>query len=135
MSKKPDLPRGVVDHPAKDQMRELWEAGKRGSEIAEFLESAGHPVLSAKTIGRYGQRNWNTKTTVTEDFSSADLDDELRQVLADVGDSGTVTKFSYRRAVAPRLEGGKLVDAESTTLTAEIVPFLQPFQQAQPPIS
>ena len=42
MSKKPDLPRGVVDHPAKDQMRELWEAGKRGSEIAEFLESAGH---------------------------------------------------------------------------------------------
>ena len=136
MSKKPDLPRGVVDHPAKDQMRELWEAGKRGSEIAEFLESAGHPVLSAKTIGRYGQRNWNTRTTVTEGVSSADLDDELRQVLADVGDSGTVTKFSYRRAVAPRLEAGKLVDAESTTLTAEIVPFLQPFQQAQlPPIN
>jgi hypothetical protein len=64
-------PRGVGDHPAKDQMREIWESGGKAKEIYEWLQSQGLPLVSRSTIARYGQRNWTNKTHVTLEADSS----------------------------------------------------------------
>ena len=59
-------PKGVADHPAKDEIERLWEGGLRGKEIVSFLKEQGLPVVASSTINRYGQRYWSTVRIVTD---------------------------------------------------------------------
>jgi len=136
MSRKtsqPTQPKGVGDHPAKDEMRALWEAGLRGKAIAEWLVDSGYPPVAQKIIGRYGQRFWSEKEIL--EFSGSEND--LAEIMEQVQDSGVgrVTKFTVRKQTAPRLEQGVLVDKETTTIAAEIVPSVTLDQANIAPIS
>jgi len=136
MSRKtsqPTQPKGVGDHPAKDEMRALWESGLRGKAIAEWLVDNGHPPVAQKIIARYGQRFWSEKEVL--EFSGPEKD--LAEIIEQVQDSGVgrVTKFTIRKQTAPRLEQGVLVDKETTTIAAEVVPSVALNQASIAPIS
>ena len=130
---KTPQPKGVDDHPAKDEMRALWESGLRGKAIAEWLVDNGHPPVAQKIIARYGQRFWSEKEVL--EFSGPEKD--LAEIIEQVQDSGVgrVTKFTIRKQTAPRLEQGVLVDKETTTIAAEVVPSVALNQASIAPIS
>lgn len=59
-------PKGVSDHPAKEEMKNLWMDGYRAKDIVDWLEQEKFPVLKAATIARYGQRYWSSILIETE---------------------------------------------------------------------
>jgi hypothetical protein len=117
-------PKGVSDHPAKDQMEEIWRAGGRAKQIVEFLEANGFPVIKESTIARYGQRFWNEKIRIVSDAST----DEITSVISDIESAGVahVTKMGYTKKSFPgweKIDGENVqVEKESSAWNIELVP-------------
>lgn len=129
-----EQPKGVSDHPAKEQMEQFWRLGHRATWIAEWLAAEGQPVLGVKTIARYGQRYWNDKIVV-------DLEGQNPEVLADLlediaeADIGTVSKISFTRKRYPgwdKVDGQSIpVEKESVAQSVEVIPYREsPFKPA-----
>lgn len=121
-------PKGVADHPAKDQMEQIWKNGGRAKEIVEFLEEQGLPIVSQRTIGRYGQRFWNEKIKINTSAS----EEELANLVETIESSGvgTITKIGFTKKKYPgweKIDGENVqVEKESTAQVIEITPS-QPF--------
>lgn len=122
-------PKGVSDHPAKDQMEEIWRSGGRGKLIAEWLTEQGLPVLNYRTIARYGQRYWSEKIVIKTD--SADSAASLSSMLDEIEEAnlGTVTKIGFSKKRYPgwdKQDGVSVsVEKEAISQTIEIVPNRQ----------
>ena len=114
-------PKGVADHPAKEQMEAIWRSGGRAKDIVAFLEDNDLPVVSQRTIARYGQRFWNEKVNIKLDSSES-----LDSVLDQLGSYGTISKINYTTKKYPgweKVNGENVqVDKESTHQTIEIIP-------------
>ena len=117
-------PKGVSDHPAKNQMEEIWKAGGRAKQIVQFLEENGFPLVKESTVARYGQRFWNEKVNVVADVST----DEISSVLNDIEANGVahVTKMAYTKKNFPgweKIDGENVqVEKESSAWNIELVP-------------
>jgi hypothetical protein len=117
-------PRGVADHPAKDQMQEIWQAGGRAKDIVNYLEENGLPIIKESTVARYGQRFWSEKVRITSDAST----DEIASVIREIEDAGMahVTKMAYTKKRYPgweKIDGENIqVEKESSGWNIDIVP-------------
>jgi hypothetical protein len=118
-------PKGVADHPAREEMEAIWRSGGRAKEIAEWLIHAGLPVLKQTTIARYGQRYWNEKIQITSDQVHSD---DLGSMIDEIEQSGLgkITKIGYSKKRYPgwdKEDGVSIpVEKESVSQTIEIVP-------------
>jgi len=122
-------PKGVADHPAKDQMEAIWRGGGRAKQIVAWLEEQGLPPVSEKTVARYGQRFWTEKVTIrTEDAEPEELNSFLEEIEA--AGLGVVTKIGFSKKKYPgweKIDGQNVqVDKESVAQTIEIAPVHVP---------
>jgi|JI10StandDraft_1071094.scaffolds.fasta_scaffold11810_6 hypothetical protein len=118
-------PKGVADHPAKDQMEAIWRDGGRAKEIIAYLEEAGLPVVKEQTLARYGQRYWSEKIKLTTDGHNIDALDQLLDQIEEA-ELGTITKIGISRKRYPGWEkedGISIpVEKESISQSVEVVP-------------
>lgn len=118
-------PRGVADHPARDQMEEIWRSGGKARDIVEWLEEQGLPVIKQSTIARYGQRYWTEKIKIVTDPVETD---DLGGMIRDIEESGIgrVTKVGYSKKKYPgwdKVDGVSVpVEKESFSQTLEVTP-------------
>lgn len=119
------LPKGVADHPAREEMEAIWRAGGRAKDIVEWLEEAGLPVLKHTTIARYGQRYWTEKYKIETDKTNST---DLQSLVAEIEDSGLgkITKIGFSKKRYPgwdKEDGVSIpVEKESIAQTIEVVP-------------
>ena len=106
-------PKGVADHPNKDDIEQLWRSGHRAKEIVEYLQQNGLPVVSTSTLSRYGQRYWSDSVSVKIDADFSD-DSDLADKLAGLEKIGLVRKINVRESVTRT--------GRSTATTIEVVP-------------
>lgn len=126
---KTTRPKGVADHPAKDQMEAIWRGGGRAKQIVAWLEEQGLPPVSEKTVARYGQRFWTEKVTIrTEDAEPEELNSFLNEI--ESAGLGVVTKIGFSKKKYPgweKIDGQNVqVDKESVAQTIEITPVHVP---------
>jgi hypothetical protein len=118
-------PRGVSDHPARNQMEDIWRSGGRANDIVEWLEDQGLPVLKRTTIARYGQRYWTEKIKISTDVVQPDALGDMIQEIEQSG-LGKVTKIGYSKKKYPgwdKVDGVSVsVEKESIAQTLEITP-------------
>lgn len=89
-------PKGVADHPAKDQMHEMWADGCRAKEISDWLSAENLPVVSVSTIARYGQRYWSQICLDDARLEALKTDLETIESL----ELGSVSKISLRKTIS-----------------------------------
>lgn len=119
-----DHPKGVADHPAKEQMEEIWRSGGRAKDIISFLEDNSLPIIKESTIARYGQRFWNEKIKISSDASAAEIADTLQEI-EDAG-IASVVKMGFTKKRFPgweKIDGTNVqVEKESTSWNVDLVP-------------
>lgn len=118
-------PKGVADHPAKEEMEKIWRSGGKAKDIVEYLEENGLPVIAQRTIARYGQRYWSEKITLSTEVTSPDqLGDFVSSV--ESAQLGKIAKISFSKKKYPgweKIDGQNIqVEKESIAQTIDIVP-------------
>jgi hypothetical protein len=104
-------PKGVADHPNKEDIESWWRAGLRAKDIVERLESEGLPAVSVTTLGRYGQRYWNDVVKIEVEEAS-DLSDRLSRL----SEIGHIKKVNVRDSITRT--------GTSSSTTVEIIPSI-----------
>lgn len=116
-------PKGVADHPYKQEMEQLWRQGKRAKYILNWLEERGYPTVSYATLSRYGQRVWSEKSPSLEKVGVVTSDesiDELNELIDDIQDNlGQVTKVVVNKK--PRLEWHKDEEGKNVQISNEVL--------------
>ena len=119
-----DHPKGVADHPAKDEMEEIWRSGGRAKDIIAYLQDNSLPIIKESTIARYGQRFWNEKIRISSDASA----EEIAETLQEIEDSGiaSVVKMGFTKKKFPgweKIDGQNVqVEKESTSWNVDLIP-------------
>ena len=129
-----DTPKGVGDHPAKEQMKDLWQQGFKAKAIVEWLEAEGLPVISQSTIARYGQRNWNEKVTVqVEETSVESLSQTIDKLQETLGFVNKVAFSTKKYQGWDKVDGVSIpAEKESTSQVIEIIPQIKlPLEPAE----
>jgi len=117
------------EHPQLDVIEELWLAGKRATQIVQYLADNDLAPVNVKSLAKYGQRKWNGKVSVVTDDTGLDNLKELLEEYDDAGlRVGKVTVGSRTTYVWEKQEDGsnKQVPKETSGQTIEIIPDLQP---------
>jgi predicted phosphodiesterase len=119
-----DHPKGVADHPAKNQMEEIWRSGGRAKDIISFLEENSLPLVKESTVARYGQRFWNEKIKISSEASAT----EIAETLQEIEEAGiaSVVKMGFTKKKFPgweKIDGQNVqVEKESTSWNVDLVP-------------
>lgn len=120
--------KGVAEYPDKQLLEDLWRSGLRQKGILEYLESNGLPSISGKALAKYGQRNWNDKVEIKQEFEEIDSDSMsvVNQTIQEIQKSGlghverfSISKTGYSISVKPREE---LEDIDLPKVQARKVP-------------
>lgn len=103
-------PKGVADHPNKDDIESWWRSGLRAKDIVDRLDAEGLPTISVTTLGRYGQRYWNDTVKIQVEEETGNLSERL----ASLSEIGHIKKVNVRESVTRT--------GASSSTTVEIIP-------------
>jgi hypothetical protein len=81
-------------HPALQEIQQLWEQGQRATEIVKYLDANDLPPLKVTSLARYGQRNWNNKISVV--VKDKDIND-IQDIITEAQAEGMTVKKVVRR--------------------------------------
>ena len=112
-------------HPNLDYIENLWQEGKRATEIVQLLSTKNMPAVNVKSLAKYGQRNWSNKhTVVTQDEDLTNLKDQISAIEEQGMKVGKVAVSTRSTYVWEKQEDGsnQQVKRDTTARSIEILP-------------